>query len=359
MRMTRRLPQVLLLRRARAVCLCAAIVTGARPSLARPCGAVSADQALTEATLVVKGWLESTRDAGVPGSDSTSVIRVYRVLKGATSRTQISVTHFLCGHEYSAAMRTDRPLIAFVTASGALVNGTAVLPASRQRTVHLSRDAKANLRAELVLGSTDRDPAVVRAALGALAELDGTDSAATLKQAIGHADLGVRVRALTWLTRFGDVDAFRRVAELLSAWPFTPLAIPTTIRDQKDASLVIAHEDIYRALSSFAERHFDVSTAPPVNTTAFVETMVGIARSNDIYIRRAAFQALRGFKHRAAFPTLIDGLGDRDEDIRYDAMFTLCMAMRAPDLPCPGLSLFQSDERKYLRRIREWWKAQQ
>jgi hypothetical protein len=345
-------------RRAMTVSIGASMVFCASTALARPCASVPVDYALTEATLVVKGWLVSTHNTGVPGSDSTSVIRVDRVLKGRTSRAEISVTHFLCGLEYSAGMRMNLPLIVFVTASGGLVSGTAVLPASR-RIGEISSDARANLRAELLLGSTDEDPIVIRAAVGALAELDRAAAVATLRQSATNDDLGVRVRALTWLTRFGDMAAFRQIANMLSEWPFRPFAIPSTIHDDLEASLVIAHDDVTRALSSFAEREFNVSTAPLVSTTEFVELMTTVAYSNDINIRRAAFEALRGFKHRASFPVLVGALDDRDEYIRYGAMFTLCMAMGAPDLPCPAVSLFQADEQKYIGRIRGWWNAQQ
>jgi HEAT repeat protein len=87
--------------------------------------------------------------------------------------------------------------------------------------------------------------------------------------------------------------------------------------------------------------------------------MAMLARSNDIYIRRAAFDALRGFKDRSSFPILVEALDDQDQYIRYDAMFTLCLAMNAPDFPCPAVPLFESDEQKYINRIRAWWTSQQ
>lgn len=359
MKLTSGSPKASPLRRALTACIWAVTVSCAKPALARPCSDVSIDQALNQATLVVKGWVESTRPSNLFEGNSTSVIRVDRVLKGATSRAQISVSHFLCGLEYEAAMRPASPVIGFVTASGALVAGTAVLPASRQSAAPLSGDAKSDLRAELVLGSTDRDPAVARASLGALAEIDGPDAAAALKRASGNPDFGIRVRALTWLMRFDDLEAFRRIAEMLFASPFTPKAIPTTIRNDNDAALAIAYNDVRSALSRFSERAFGVSTAPPVHTADFVETMVSVTRSSDPYIRRAAFEALRGFKHRASFPTLIGALGDQDAYVRYHAMFTLCMTMKAPDLPCPSVDSFRFNEQKYVGRIRAWWSAQQ
>jgi HEAT repeat protein len=337
----------------------AVLKVGTNGAAARPCGGVSADQALAEATLVVKGWLVSTWSGSVPGSDSSSVIRVDRVLKGVGAGQEVTVTYFLCGLEYRAAMRNDRPLIVFVNATGGLVNGTAVLPASRRTVQHVSLEAKADLRAELLLAATDDDPNTIRGAIGALAELDGTSSTTVLKHAARSDDFGVRVRALSWLTRFGDADAFEELANVLGASPFEPYAIPTMIRDDTDRSLAIALEDVMRSLSSFAERDFTASTMPLVDGSRFVETMTIIARSKNIFIRRLAFQALRGFKSRASFPLLVDALADRDDSIRYGAMFTLCMAMNAPDLPCPDFPLFQSDEQRYIRRVRAWWNTQQ
>ena len=295
-RVRRRPGNLLLPRRSVAASTVACIVFFATTALARPCADVRADYALGEATLVVKGWLESTKNSRVPESDSISVIRVDRVLKGSTSRTAISVTHFLCGLEYRLAMRADRPLIAFVTASGGLVGGTAVLPASPRSAGDASSDATANLRAELLLASTDDDPGVVRAAVGALAELDHVGSVPVLERAAQSADFGVRVRALSWLTQFGDVVAFSELAKMLSEWPFTPFAIPSTIHDDNNASLAIAYDDVIRSLSSFGAGDVGVSTAPRINTTAFVEIMTTLAQSDDIHIRGAASLALRAFK---------------------------------------------------------------
>src|SRR5438876_235981 len=81
---------------------------------ARPCSSVSADRAASESVLILKGSLISTATVGTPGSDSTSVIHVDRVLKGNSTRRNVTVTHFVCGIEYSLAMRKGRPLIVFV-----------------------------------------------------------------------------------------------------------------------------------------------------------------------------------------------------------------------------------------------------
>ncbi|HET7617822.1 MAG TPA: HEAT repeat domain-containing protein [Vicinamibacterales bacterium] len=328
-------------------------------ALARPCGELSADRAFQQAALVVKGWFEYTRIEGVPpplGSDLTSIIRVDRVLKGATSRTRIAVTHFLC-FENRIAMRTDRPLIAFVTASGSLVDGSAVLPASQLNAAEVTDDPKATVRAEFLLGATDSDPIVARAALGALAQLDGEASSAILRQAVDNPDLGVRVRALTWLTRFGDVDAFRRLTQTLSEWPFTPFSIPRLIQDDEGFSLAIAEDDVRHALYTLAVDPA-VSTGSLFRTRAFLELVTTVAQLDELSLRRMAFQVMRHAEHSMFFPILVNALTDPDKEIRRTAIYTLCNAMHAADLPC-GPSYVETGEQRYVYRIRAWRKARQ
>jgi hypothetical protein len=323
---------------------------------ARPCSRVPADRAFTEAALIVKGSLISTA-TGAPGSDSSSVIRIDRVLKGTTTRRDISVTHFLCGIEYDLAMNKSRPLLAFVDAAGRLVGGTAVLPGSSRRASGESIDARTSVRSELLSAATDDDANTARAAVGALAELDGPASTATLIQASNRADFGTHVRALTWLTRFGDADAFDELADILSTPPFSPSSIPTRIRDDKSASVVIAYDDVLRSLGSLAHISPDILTNPSTKRSRFVQTTMRVARSEDPIIREAAIDALRGFGDPASFPVLVDALDDPNQRIRYTAMVTLCTAMKAPDLPCSSVPLFEKDEQRYIRRVRAWWKS--
>jgi hypothetical protein len=324
---------------------------------ARPCGRVPANLAFAESALIVKGSLISTATGDAPGSDSTSVIRIDRILKGNATQGEIVVTHFLCGIEYRFAMRQGRSVLAFVNASGGLVGGTAVLPASSAGTTSVSTDPTTNVRNELLLAARDEDANTARAAVGALAELDGRKAMPTLLLAANRAEFGMRVRALAWLTRFGDANAFDQLAAVVSAPPFTPLTIPTTIRDDQGASLAIADDDVVEMLWSFRESDLDVPTVPSTEPSRFVRTMTRVARSQDLAVRQAAIHALRVFKHPASFPVLAEALDDPDRDVRYDAVVTLCMAMKAPDLPCPSVPLFEKDEQKYIRPVRAWWKS--
>jgi len=174
----------------------------------------------------------------------------------------ISVSYFLCGTEYSYALQEGRSIIAFIDASsGQLVGGTAVLAASR-RSAREVQEPKAALRAELLLAVRDANPKTARSAVGAVAELDGQASVETLKQYADAKDFGTRFRALTWLTRFGDADAFDEVARIVSAAPFKD-ECPNTVRNDKDESFVMACDDLFRALGSFGERGLGGSTAPP------------------------------------------------------------------------------------------------
>jgi hypothetical protein len=204
----------------------------------------AANRAFAESASIIKGSLILTTTTGAAGSDSISVIHVERILKGTTKEREIAVTHFLCGIEYSLAMKTGRPLLAFVDASFRLVGGTAVLPASPREEAGTSTDARTNLRRELLLAATDEDANTARAAIGALAELDGPPATPTLSQAANRTEFGLRVRALTWLTRFGDANAFDQLAAILAAPPLTPPTIPATVRDDRTAEFLIAHETL-------------------------------------------------------------------------------------------------------------------
>jgi len=323
---------------------------------ARPCAQVPADYAFSEATLIVKGSVASTIPGTSPGADSTGMIRIERVLKGRTVLPVISVSYFLCGTEYSYALQQGRSIIAFIDASGRqLVGGTAVLAASN-RSARALLEPKAALRAELLLAVRDANPKTARSAVGALAELDRQASVETLKQYADAKDFGTRF-LLTWLTRFGEADAFDEVAGIVSEAPFSD-GCPNTIRNDSDESLVTACDDLFKALRSFDERGFGGSTAPPRADMRFVDTMAMLAQSKNRAIHRAAIGALRGFKSRAAFPVLAAALDDPDENVRFDSMFTLCMAMNAPDVKCPGWVLFKQDEQQYIGRVRAWWNTQ-
>ena len=129
-----------------AACGCVVLLLFAVRVDARPCGTVPADRAFSESVLILKGSLISTTNAGAPGSDSTSVIHVDRVVKGQTTGREITVIHFLCGIEYPIAMRKGRPLLAFVDGSGGLVGGTEVLPASTRGPADGSIDPKPKRR---------------------------------------------------------------------------------------------------------------------------------------------------------------------------------------------------------------------
>ena len=335
------------------------LVSIAAVAEARPCSGVSAGRAFAEAVLIVKSVLLSTTPASQPEGDSTSLVRVDRVLKGSTTRREIEVVHFLCGVEYEQAFKPGRPILVFIDGAGRLVGGTAVLAASDQDGSPAA-EARSALRGELLADLDARDPLTNRAGVGALAELDGPSAAPAIAGAARSEDFGTRIRALSWLTRFGDEDAFDRFAAIVTKPPFTPSSIPTTIRDGDDhaAALWIAYNDALRALESFWDRDFKTSTLPAGAGARFVATMVNVARFGEPYIHREAVMALRGFKNRASFPYLLETLEDSDSSVRYNAMFTLCMAMKAPDLPCPAVQLFHTNESLYLDRVRAWWRAE-
>jgi hypothetical protein len=131
------------------IVVCALI---ANPGLvcARPCGRVSLDRALSEASLIVTGSLLSTIHASIPGGDSKSMIRIDRVLKGEMQLSLVEVRHFLCGMDYDYVFQEGRRFIAFIDPYGSLVGGTAVFPASSQ-SAPKQGNTRGAVRAELRL----------------------------------------------------------------------------------------------------------------------------------------------------------------------------------------------------------------
>jgi hypothetical protein len=109
-------------------------------------------------------------------------------------------------------------------------------------------------------------------------------------------------------------------------------------------------------LLSFRESDVGVPTVPSTEPSRFVRTMTRLARSQDLVLRQAAFHALRAFRDPASFPVLAEALDDPDRDVRYNAVVTLCMAINAPNVPCPSMPLFDEDEQKYIGPVRAWWK---
>lgn len=335
-----------------------ALVTSAAAVEARPCGRIPADVAFSEATLIVKGTLVSTRPAQMPEGDSTSIIRIDRVLKGHAESSEVAVTHFLCETDNEYAFQRVGPVIAFINArNGSLVRGTAILPASNQSSGDAD-DPKTVVRNELMLSIAEPDMKTARAALGALAELDGRASIPILRRYSKGGDFGTRFRALAWLTRFGDADAFDELASGVSAPPFDREWPRSWRYNDDEEPLMTAYQDLRDSLGSYGEKRFGCSTAPQHETDRFVATMGRLAQLKNRMIHQAAMHALRGLNHRASFPILAAALDDPDTNVRYDAMFTLCMAMNANDLRCPATTLFRQDEQKYISRVRAWWKTQ-
>jgi hypothetical protein len=338
------------------IVVCALI---ANPGLvcARPCGRVSLDRALSEASLIVTGSLLSTIHASIPGGDSKSMIRIDRVLKGEMQLSLVEVRHFLCGMDYDYVFQEGRRFIAFIDPYGSLVGGTAVFPASSQ-SAPKQGNTRGAVRAELRLALGDTDTRIARTALGALGELDGRAAGPVLERYRTAADFGIRFRALSLLTRFGDADALDEVARIVSAAPFTREFPHSWFYNEKEEPLMTAYDDLRGALRSYRAQSLDGSTVPDHVTERFVDGLGRLAQVNNRMIRREAIHALRGLNRRVSFPILAAALDDPDEHVRYDSMFTLCMAMEAPDLRCPATFLFEKDEEKYIKRVRMWWSTQ-
>jgi hypothetical protein len=317
--------------------LAVVLLTHARVAVARPCGAISADDALDKSVLIVKGELVANHlTVDPPGSDEVSTIRVVRVLKGQTSQETLDITYFLCGQEYEYALRSGRPFIAFIDDSGHLWNNTAILPASTTSPVR-SDNPRETLRAEFRAALDDPDPRTARSALGAIAQLDGRASLDLLRQYSDTAHAATRFRALCWRMRFGDVDAALEIGNIVS-YPW--------IVDGEDQDLSSA----LTALWTLASRGSD----PREYSDRFIAAVAAIGQAGDVSIRRDVIRALSGLGARMPFPVLVDGLSDRDSYTRFLAMRTMCRAMNSRDSQCPGSDAFEKNEQSYIAVVRAW-----
>ena len=337
-------------------CLVAAslfVLGWAQPAHARLCARHSADYALAQATLVVKGAVEWTETASGINPDTTSIIRIDRVLKGRLTTSSVTVTFFPCGREHHYALTKNRPVIAFLDAKGKLIE---VLPAS----IHLARpdtNPAAALRQELLTAIDDSDRRLALFALGALAELDGRNAIPTLERCGRDAkDYGVRFRALTWLARYGDADAFEQVTRLASEPSFAPRH-PDYWTDA-DEPILTAYRDLQDTLLRLSSDAHNRVPMPPRQRQRVLNALVALAQLDTRLFRRDAIYALRALDDPAAFPVLLEALDDRDKHVRFDAMFASCKAMNDPDVRCPAVDTFERNEQKYITPVRAWARAQ-
>jgi hypothetical protein len=321
-----------------------------QPAHARLCARYSADYALAQAALVVKGVVESIDTPPGIDQDSTITIPIDRALKGRVSTSSVTATFFPCGQEHQYALTKDRPVIAFLDGTGKLIE---VLPASS----HLARpDASpaAALRQELLTAIDDSDRRLALFALGALAELDGRNAVPTLKRYRNATDYGVRFRALTWLARYGGADAFEQVTRLVSEPSFAP-GHPDYWTDA-DEPVSTAHRDLQHTLSRLSSDAYN--GVPPRQRIRFLDALIALAQIETRLFRNDAIYALRQMNDPAAYPVLLEALDDRDRDVRLNAVYALCQAMDSGDAPWPTFNEFAGDEQKYIAPIRAWAHAQ-
>lgn len=181
-------------------------------SAARPCGTTSADYIFDLADLVIKGVQLSRVGPERPEGDSKSVIRIWRVIKGTTSASELTVMRFVCDRPTELLLDRGAPIIAFIK-SGELIGNSAIIPASnakREKTV----GAREAFLEELLLALEDKDPQVSRFAVTALVQVQGKDALPTLRS-IKPGDFGTRFRVLAMSARFGDADALTEMISII------------------------------------------------------------------------------------------------------------------------------------------------
>jgi hypothetical protein len=297
---------------------------------------------------VVKGdvaWVEPQGGEIVVfiGQDRAVTIRIDRVLKGRLANSSVTALFFPCSRESSYAFEKHLPVIVFIDEKGEVIE---MLPAS-SRPVTPDSDPTAALRQEFLVALDDSDPIVVRVALGALAELDGRNGLPTLNRYRIANRYDLRFRALSWLARFGDVDAFEEVTRLVSEPSFKPLEEP----------FLTAHDDFFDTLRRLSLDARNGPTMPPPQRRRVVDALMVVAQLDARWFRWAALDALRSMNDHAAFPVLLDALDDPDKNIRLQATYALCEALYGTANQCPNPAVFGSDVPYYREPLGEWLKA--
>jgi hypothetical protein len=302
----------------------------------------------------VKGDVVSAEAQGFADADRAVTIRIDRFLKGRLANSSVTALFFPCSRESSYALAKRPPVIAFLDAEGKLIE---VLPAS-SRPVSPDSNPIAALRQEFLVALDDSDQFVGRIALGALAELDGRNALPTLNRYRNAKRYDLRFRALTWLARFGDVDAFEELTRLVSE-PSFKQNHPNYWTDA-DEPVLTAHGDFQDLLLKLSLDARNGETMPSRQRRRLVSALMALSQLDTRLFRFAAIYALRAMNDPAAYPVLLDALDDRDKDVRSQAMYALCEAMNRAGQPqlCPSIDVIERNEQKYIEPIRAWARTQ-
>jgi hypothetical protein len=332
------------------------VLCWAESAQARPCGRTTVDSALARAAVVVKGDVVSAEDQGADiavfvGADRAVTIRIARLLKGRIANSSVTALFFPCSRESAYAFKKGSPVIAFIDAKGEVIE---MLPAS-SRPVSPDSNPTAALRQQFLVALDDSDQFVGRIALGALAELDGRNALPTLNRYRNAKRYDLRFRALTWLARFGDVDAFEELTRLVSE-PSFKQNHPNYWTDA-DEPVLTAHGDFQDLLRKLSLDARNGETMPSRQRRRFVRALMALSQLDTRLFRWDAIYTLREMKDPAAFPVLLDALDDPDKDVRLQATHALCEALYGTANQCPDPAVFGGDEQYYMESLGEWLKA--
>ena len=187
---------------------------------------------------------------------------------------------------------------------------------SRHRVASVSPypNPAAALRQEFLIAIDDSDPTLAVIAFGALAELDGRNAIPTLNRYRNVKAYGVRFRALTWLARYGDADAFEQLTRLVSEPSFTR-SHPDFWTDA-DEPILTAHHDLQTALRELSLDARNDVTMPTRERLRFVNALLVLAQLKTRLFRRDAIYTLRQMNDPSAYPVLLEALDDRDKYVR-------------------------------------------
>jgi HEAT repeat protein len=189
--------------------------------------------------------------------------------------------------------------------------------------------------------------AVQLAAIGALARLGGPHSA--IAEMLESPDREVRAAAANALRQSGDGDAGRLLARALTtgAYPWVREGVPTDARAAPDRDLIL------RALAGIVTRTDDgaaplavregLPLADPREHDAMLEVLgrakssegesmlTQLARSEDVYVRRAVALALGGRSKSERMTALLELIRDADASVRAHAALSLVAPLSSTD----------------------------
>lgn len=164
-----------------------------------------------------------------------------------------------------------------------------------------------------------------------LGDTNGEAATEALRNASSSQDAAVRLRAIAKLLLRNDISTI-------------DIAVDALLRPRKD--LDYADEIQQNLLLAITNRVADPKATP---------SLIRLMQSGDVLVRRASISALIRTRSPEAIPTLAKALGDKDSEVRFNAVVALAVITQQPEWK-PDQDRFRANEQRFLAHWKEWVK---